>query len=216
MYDWSRFSKGGNRERDEMPEGAGPADAADLPPAPAGPPGGGLPRSQPSDANVTLTNRPPPPPPSALAPPPSQTAAGPREQVETIVGQESSIQGTIRSEHSIRIQGAAQGEVESKRAVYVEEGASVNAKVTAAEITISGTLDGQIYSTGRVEIRPTGRVTGEVNAASLVMQDGAYFDGQIKMKNRGQPEDGVSEPSGGPPGRRLPGAASTRINTPVD
>jgi len=136
--------------------------------------------------------------------------------VETVVGEESSIQGTIRSEHSIRIQGAAQGEIESKRAVYVEEGAQVNAKVTAAEITVSGQLDGQIFSTGRVEIRPTGRITGEVNAASLVMQEGAYFDGQINMKNRGQPEDVVSE-AGGPPGRRLPGAASTRSNnSPVD
>jgi cytoskeletal protein CcmA (bactofilin family) len=213
MYDWSRFSKGGSRDRDDMPEAAGPADAADLPPAPAGPPGG-LPRSPGTDANVTLTNRPPPPA-APLAPPPAPTPASGREQVETVVGEESSIQGTIRSEHSIRIQGAAQGEVESKRAVYVEEGARVNAKVTAAEITVSGQLDGQIFSTGRVEIRPTGRVTGEVNAASLVMQEGAYFDGQINMKNRGQPEEAVGE-VGGPPGRRLPGAASSRTNTPVD
>src|SRR5688500_3370740 len=123
MYDWSRFSKGGNREREELAEGAAPADAADLPPAAPGMPGAGLPRSPLAEANVTLTNRPPPPPP----PPPGALAAsvGAREQVETVVGEESSIQGTIRSEHSIRIQGAAQGEIESKRAVYVEEGARV-------------------------------------------------------------------------------------------
>ena len=207
MYDWSRFSKGGNREREDLPEEAAPADAADLPPAAPGMPGAGVPRSQMTEANVTLTNRPPPPPPPA--PMPVATPAGAREQVETVVGEESSIQGTIRSEHSIRIQGAAQGEIESKRSVYVEEGARVNAKVIAAEITISGQVDGQVFSTGRVEIRPTGRVTGEVNAASLVMQEGAYLDGQIKMKNRGQPED-AAEPPAGTPGRRLPGAAASR------
>ena len=128
------------------------------------------------------------------------------------------MQGTIRSEHSIRIQGAAQGEVESKRAVYVEEGARVNAKVTAAEITVSGSVDGQIFSTGRVEIQPTGHVTGEINAASLVMQEGAYFDGQMKMKNRGEPEDSPPErdTTTAPAGRRLPGAAAGRNSLAAD
>jgi cytoskeletal protein CcmA (bactofilin family) len=147
------------------------------------------------------------------------TPATAREPVETVVGKESSVQGTIHSEHSIRIQGAAQGEIESKHAVYVEEGARVNAKVTASEITVSGSVDGQIFSTGRVEIKPTGHVTGEINAASLVMQEGAYFDGQMKMKNRGQPDEaaaGEREGAASPTGRRLPGAAAGRNSMPAD
>ena len=212
MYDWSRFSKGGNRGSEDEPEAAPPADAADLPPVP--PAGASPPRAQMPEANLTLSNRPAPTP-----PPPMPSPVGARETVETVVGKESSIQGTIRSEHSIRIQGAAQGEIESKHAVYVEEGARVNAKVTASEITVSGSVDGQIFSTGRVEINPTGHVTGEINAASLVMQEGAYFDGQMKMKNRGEPEDGSGaerEAPTGPVGRRLPGAAGTRNNVPND
>jgi cytoskeletal protein CcmA (bactofilin family) len=214
MYDWSRFSKSGNRGSDDEPEAAPPADAADLPPV-AGP-GPSAPRAQMPEANVTLTNRPAPGP---SAPPPMPTPPAAREPVETVVGRESSVQGTIRSEHSIRVQGAAQGEIESKHAVYVEEGARVNAKVTASEITVSGSVDGQIFSTGRVEIKPTGHVTGEINAASLVMQEGAYFDGQMKMKNRGEPDDGSAterEVPTGTTGRRLPGAAGSRNNLPTE
>lgn len=212
MYDWSRFTKGG-REREDAPEGVPSADPADLSPAASG--SSGLPRGAAPDPS-TLASRPPPSPPSpAVAAP----GVGSADQVETVVGAESSIQGTIRSEHSIRIQGSAQGEIESKRAIYVEEGARVSAKITAAEITISGQVDGQIFSTGRVEIRPTGRVTGEVNAASLVMQEGAYLDGQIKMRNRGQPDDGSASERETPPsptGRRLPGAASARNSLPAE
>ncbi|HZS00228.1 MAG TPA: polymer-forming cytoskeletal protein [Chloroflexota bacterium] len=213
MYDWSRFSKGGNRGNEDEPEAAPPADAADLPPAAGATAGAARPPL--TEPNVTLTNRPAPAP---ASPPPMPTPAGAREPVETVVGKESSVQGTIRSEHSIRIQGSAQGEIESKHAVYVEEGARVNAKVTASEITISGSVDGQVFSTGRVEIKPTGHVTGEINAASLVMQEGAYFDGQMKMKNRGQPEDGgVTEREVSPGGgRRLPGAASSRNSVPTE
>ena len=44
-------------------------------------------------------------------------------------GRESAVNGSIRSEHSIRIQGGAEGEIECARSVYVEEGARVDAKI---------------------------------------------------------------------------------------
>jgi cytoskeletal protein CcmA (bactofilin family) len=210
---WSRFTKGGNRERDDAQDLPVGADAApDLASALGGSPGGGMPRPPMPDVNVTLTR---PTPPAPAPPPLMPTPSAPVDQVETMIGHESAVQGTIRSEHSIRIQGAVQGEIECKRSVYVEDGARVSAKVTAAEVMISGELDGQIFSSGRVEIKPNGKVTGEINAPSLVMQEGAFFDGQLRMKNRGQPDSpGAVErdvpppsagrrgaPGGGPAGR---------------
>jgi cytoskeletal protein CcmA (bactofilin family) len=175
-----------------------------------------MPRPPVQDVNVTLT-RPAPPPPAV--PPTMTPSSNPStEQIETVIGRESAVQGTIRSEHSIRIQGGAQGEIECKRSVFVEEGARVSAKITASEVTISGELDGQVFSSGRVEIKPTGRVSGEINAPSLIMLEGAFFDGQLRMKNRGQPEDatvpGRDETPVPPAGRRgssgPPGAAAAR------
>jgi cytoskeletal protein CcmA (bactofilin family) len=216
--DWSRFAKGGNREREDAPEAQPPADAADLPPTAPVLPGVGVPRPPTSDLNVTLTR---PVPSSSPPAPPAMAAPGASDQVETVVGRESSIQGTMRSEQSIRIQGAAQGEIESKQAVYVEDSARVNAKIVAAEITISGQLDGQVFSSGRVEIRPSGRVTGEIHAPTLVMHEGAFFDGQLKMKDRGHPDAAVAaerDVATGPVGRRMPpggsGGSSTRNPLP--
>src|SRR5262249_9131347 len=59
--------------------------------------------------------------------------------------------------------------------------AHVTARLTAQQVTIAGQVDGQIVCEGRVEIRPTGRVTGEINAGALIVQEGAYFDGNSKM-----------------------------------
>jgi cytoskeletal protein CcmA (bactofilin family) len=158
------------------------------------------------DVNVTLT-RPTPP---APAPAPPSLAAALGDQGETLVGRDSSVEGTIRSDHSIRIQGSAQGEIESKGSVVVEEGARVNAKVTAAEIVVSGELNGQVYSSGRVEIRPRGTLTGEIHAPSLVIHEDAIFEGQVQMKGRGGPGDsGDREATGGVPGRRMPSAGTT-------
>ena len=206
---WSRFTKGGNRERDDAQDlPNGPDAAPDLASAIGGPPAGGMPRPPMPDVNVTLTR---PSPPAPAPPPLMSTPSAAADQVETIVGRESAVEGTIRSEHSIRIQGVAQGEIECKRAVYVEDGARVSAKVTAAEVTISGELEGQVFSSGRVEIKPSGRVTGEINAASLVMLEGAFFDGELHMQNRGQPgAGGAGDRESAPPtsGRRGGGSSA--------
>ncbi|HLI26977.1 MAG TPA: polymer-forming cytoskeletal protein [Chloroflexota bacterium] len=185
----------GPRDREETVEStAHPPESSDLPPT------------------VASMSPAPAPRPSEPTRPLGGAFPGARGEVETVVGRESSFDGKLRSEHSIRVQGEARGEIESKQAVYIEEGARVNAKIVAAEITIAGQVEGQLFSVGRVEIRPSGQVCGEINAAALVMQEGAFFDGQLKMKNRGRPEEAAPperEHGPSPPSRRLPGLGSS-------
>jgi cytoskeletal protein CcmA (bactofilin family) len=134
-----------------------------------------------ADTNYSMTPRPTVP---TVATRPS-ASADVSEDVESTIGEHASFNGTYRSEHSIRIKGSAQGEIECQRSVYVEEKAKVEAKVTAATITVAGEVNGELNCTGRVEIRPSGRVTGTINAATLVMQEGAFFDGNLRMKQSG-------------------------------
>ncbi len=103
------------------------------------------------------------------------------DDVESIIGEQSTFEGNLRSESSVRVRGTVQGELECKRAVFIEEKAKVNAKVTGASIVVAGEIDGQLYCNGRVEIKPSGRVTGEIHAGTLIMHEGAFFEGQLKM-----------------------------------
>ena len=102
-------------------------------------------------------------------------------EVESLIGEHTSFEGTLKTEGSVRLLGSIQGEIESKSTIIVEEKAHVTARLTGAQITVAGHVDGQIYCEGRVEIRPTGHVTGEINAGALIVQEGAYFDGNSKM-----------------------------------
>jgi len=120
--------------------------------------------------------------------------------VESLIGEHTSFEGTLKTEGSVRLLGSIQGEIESKSTIIVEEKARVTARLTAAQVMVAGQVDGQIYCDGRVEIRPTGRVTGEINAGALVVQEGAYFDGNSKMATGGVGQNSsaartASEPS---------------------
>jgi len=155
--------------------------------------------------SVTEPLTPPPPPPATLPEPGDEaelpTAEAPRsstyasspamaasmsripdlERGETVIGDGASVEGTVRAERSIRIRGSVQGEIESGQRVVVEESASVKARVVAEQVTVLGEVNGSIECTGRVEIAASGRVTGEVTAGTLVIQEGAFFEGHLRM-----------------------------------
>ena len=67
--------------------------------------------------------------------------------------------------------------------MIVDESAKVQARITAEQVMVLGEVNGSIVCSGRVEIASTARVTGEVTAGTLVIQEGAFFEGSLKMAN---------------------------------
>jgi cytoskeletal protein CcmA (bactofilin family) len=116
--------------------------------------------------------------------------------VESLIGEHTTFEGTLKTEGSVRLLGTIQGEIESKSTIFVEEKARVTARLTAGQVTVAGQVEGQIYCEGRVEIRPTGRVTGEINAGALIVQEGAYFDGNSKMATGGSVNSAAKDSAG--------------------
>jgi cytoskeletal protein CcmA (bactofilin family) len=190
--EWSRFRGALSKDRDEP--GAMPAtietNETTNPPAVAAPPAvqgttsGPSFRSTSGDVNVGPAS-------SRL----SRSVSSDGTDVESLIGERTSFEGTLKTEGAVRLLGSVQGEIESKGTIYVEEKAHVTARLTGAQVTVAGHVDGQIYSDGRVEIRPTGHVTGEITAGALIVQEGAYFDGNSKMAT------GVQSASSGSPSR---------------
>jgi cytoskeletal protein CcmA (bactofilin family) len=197
--EWTRFRGALSKDRDESgaapappepapePSAAVPASAAVS--APSGGPGTGL-RATPNDVNVGL-------PTTRM----SRNSSYDGADVESLIGEHTSFEGTLRTEGPVRLMGAIQGEIESKSTIIVEEKARVTARLSAQQVTIAGQVDGQIFCDGRVEIRPTGRVTGEINAGALIVQEGAYFDGSSKMAS----SSGQNRPA-----EAVPAAANSR------
>ena len=206
--EWTRFSRAlGNR--DEQREAEPTADMSEIDPAENQPtmvaPPPPAPASVPS-APVSVQPASPVAPPLVQAEPPPTSSAKPAalsvsetmlqedvpqdsEDVESTIGDGTVIEGSVRSHHSIRILGSVQGEIEGKGNVTIETEATVNAKVTAENITIKGVVNGELTCPGRIEITDTGRLIGGINGGILVMHDGAYFEGTLKMTaRRGQRE----------------------------
>src|SRR5690348_12603656 len=174
--EWTRFRGALSKDRDEtgaaptVPEASDPTTATSSGPQGTAQSAGSGPsyRSSAVDVNVGLPGRTVRPMADSI-------------EVESLIGEHTSFEGTLKTEGSVRLLGTIQGEIESKSTIIVEEKARVTARLTAQQVSVAGQVDGQIFCEGRVEIRPTGRVTGEINAGALIVQEGAYFDGNSRM-----------------------------------
>jgi cytoskeletal protein CcmA (bactofilin family) len=116
-----------------------------------------------------------------------EVPAGP---MTSTVAADTTWRGTLRSGASIRIDGDYEGQIETEQELVVTADAKVEATVHAASITVAGQLNGQINCQGRLEILPTGRVSGQIDAGKFVVHEGAYLGGQVRMTSAANADGG--------------------------
>ena len=102
----------------------------------------------------------------------------------TVVGANVKLQGTLRDTQDIIIYGQVEGEVISDETVTVEENASIKGPVNAQVVLLSGTIKGALDAKEKLEIHPTGRLSGSVNTANLIIHSGAIFNGKSVMTEK--------------------------------
>lgn len=106
----------------------------------------------------------------------------------SIIAANSTWNGNLKSEGSLRVHGRADGELHSATDLFVAEGAEVDASLFADSVVVAGLVRGKIEARSRLEILPQGEVTGDVRAPKLVVHEGATISGQLKMEDvRSQP-----------------------------
>jgi cytoskeletal protein CcmA (bactofilin family) len=81
----------------------------------------------------------------------------------------------------LRIEGEFRGEIECASSVLIEPGGTVEAPIRARVVEIHGAVVGNLVASREVVIHPTGRLHGDVEAPSLVVARGAFFNGSTRM-----------------------------------
>jgi cytoskeletal protein CcmA (bactofilin family) len=99
----------------------------------------------------------------------------------SLVDRHSAFDGTFRSQRDLRVEGELKGNVTCEGTLFVSEGATIAAIVEAEHITVAGELTGEIRCRGRLQILPSGKVRANVATGSLVIQEGAIYEGQLEM-----------------------------------
>jgi cytoskeletal protein CcmA (bactofilin family) len=139
--------------------------------------------------SISETNTRTDPAPRVAPPPVSATA---REQRESLIASEITIEGKIEGAGHVRLAGRFKGDVQVQGNLSIERGAKLTGGVRASTVVIGGELEGNITEAARVELLDSGVLNGDLKAGSLTVAAGSRMRGKVEF---GWEDDGASAPA---------------------
>ncbi len=103
-------------------------------------------------------------------------------EIRAFLGEGTSFNGTLQFDGTVRLDGRFEGDVSGNDLLIIGQAAVVRAEIQVGTLVISGRVEGNIVARKRVELLATARVTGTIKGPSLVVSDGAVFNGTCEMR----------------------------------
>ncbi len=105
---------------------------------------------------------------------------------QATIGKSLMVKGEVSGSESLYIDGKVEGSINLPgNRVTVGRNGQVAASVSAREIVVLGKIRGNCQASDRVDIRSEGSLTGDVIAARISIEDGAFFKGGIDIRKPG-------------------------------
>ena len=95
--------------------------------------------------------------------------------------------GELRFRDTLRIDGRVKGKIVSDNTLIVGESANVEADIDCGVVSIRGTVSGRVRGRQRIELLAGARVQATLVSPKLVIEDGAFFQGDCEMGAAGTP-----------------------------
>lgn len=98
-----------------------------------------------------------------------------------MLGPGDSLDGKLTYNGSLTVQGQAQGEFRVTGNFEVGSGASVKALIEGSNVTIKGEVEGVLTARDKLTIGKSGKLSADVTVKRLQIEDGASFNGHVRM-----------------------------------
>jgi|SRR5689334_1977250 cytoskeletal protein CcmA (bactofilin family) len=102
-------------------------------------------------------------------------------ELSAFIDEASEIEGKYTFTGTVMINGRLRGEIHSNDTLIVGEKGVIHATIRAGIVLVSGEVVGNVVGLERVELRGTARVSGDIEAPIVVVDEGVMFDGNCRM-----------------------------------
>ena len=110
------------------------------------------------------------------------------EELNGFMDQGTELVGELRFRDTFRVDGLVKGSIVSKNTLIVGESGRVEADIDCGVVSVRGTVKGRVQGRERVELLAGSRVEGTLVSPRLVIEEGAFFQGDCQMSG-GEPTD---------------------------
>src|SRR5947199_8027818 len=103
------------------------------------------------------------------------------EDLNGFMDEGTEFHGELRFSDTFRIDGKLVGKVVSENTLIVGETGQVEADIDCGVVSIRGTVSGRVHGRSRIELLAGSRVQATLIAPKLVIEEGAFFQGECDM-----------------------------------
>ncbi len=107
-----------------------------------------------------------------------------KNQITAFLGRETEFEGNLSFKGMVRIDGRFKGEINTEGTLIVGETAVIDSDIHASNVIISGEIRGHIVAGERIEILSPGKVFGDIESPSVVINSGVIFEGNCQTEKR--------------------------------
>jgi cytoskeletal protein CcmA (bactofilin family) len=113
--------------------------------------------------------------------PPAEAISGP-----ATIGKSVQIRGEVKGSEDLLVDGVVEGTITlTESRLTIGPNARVKANVSARDVVVVGSLDGDVQASGRVELRSGANLTGDIRAVRLSIEENAMFSGKVDLAQPG-------------------------------
>ena len=113
-------------------------------------------------------------------------------RVDTLIGKGTVVRGDLHFIGGLHIDGRIEGNVvagdNDGAALVLSEGGEVQGEVHAPNMMLNGSVEGDVYSAGHLELAANAKVCGDVYYNLLEMAVGAEVNGKLVHRKGGKPQ----------------------------
>ncbi len=121
------------------------------------------------------------------------TEALERREVNAFMGAETFFEGKLTYTGAVRLDGRFKGVIRSDDTLIVGETGRIEGELHVGITIIQGEMVGNVYGKERVELHHPGRMIGNITAPVVIMDEGAVFEGNCKMKKKEEKKETKDE-----------------------
>ena len=102
-------------------------------------------------------------------------------RAQAMIGAGSKIIGALQLSGQAEIDCQVEGEIDAPDTLIIGESAIVKARIHGGDVTVRGTVQGDIIATKRITLKRPAKVAGNLVAPNLVIEEGVLFEGKCSM-----------------------------------
>jgi cytoskeletal protein CcmA (bactofilin family) len=102
-------------------------------------------------------------------------------RIGAFLDEDSEIEGKYTCNGTVMLEAKIHGEITSRDTLIIGAKGSVHATVRGVTVVVRGELVGRVTASERVELKAGARVTGDIEAPVIVVEEGAMLDGHCRM-----------------------------------